>query len=183
VAIDTVGDEINFPITDFIVESFHWARKQGLHITIHAAEAGPPHHVREAIEKLDAERIGHGVRAREDVSIVDMLKQHKMVLEMCPTSNLQTGIVPKFSKHPLFAFHQLGIPVTINTDDPSISNTTLTDEFLVATRGIGVPFRVLPEIILNSAKAAFLPEAEKTRLVGWFEKALEKSLAGFPHTS
>lgn len=181
VAIDIAGDETNYPITEFI-EVFRWAKKQGLHITAHAAEAGPPHHVREAIEELGAERIGHGVRSREDVSIVDMLKQRHMVLEMCPTSNLQTGIIPKLGMHPLFAFHQLGIPVTINTDDPSISNTTLTDEFLVATRGIGVPFRVLPQMILNAAKAAFLPEAERARLVDWFDKALKKSLAGFPQT-
>jgi adenosine deaminase len=102
---------------------------------------------------------------------------------MCPTSNLQTGIIPKLGKHPLFAFYQLGIPVTINTDDPSISNTTLTDEFLVATRGIGVPFRVLPEMILNAARAAFLPEPEKTRLVDWFEKALTKSLSTIPQNT
>ncbi|MBN1994809.1 MAG: adenosine deaminase [Anaerolineae bacterium] len=181
VAVDIAGDETNYPLTDFI-EVFDWAKKQGLHITAHAAEAGPPHHVREAIEKLDAERIGHGVRSREDVTIVDLLKQRKMVLEMCPTSNLQTGIIPKLSMHPLYAFYQLGIPVTINTDDPSISNTTLTDEFLVANRGIGVPFRCLAEMIMNAARAAFLPEPEKTRLVEWFERALKKSLAGLPHT-
>ncbi|MBN1218390.1 MAG: adenosine deaminase [Anaerolineae bacterium] len=183
VAIDIVGDEINYPITDFIVEAFHWAKKQGLHITAHAAEAGPPYRIREVIEKLEAERIGHGVRAREDVAMVELVRQHRMVLEMCPTSNLQTGIIPKFGKHPLFAFYQLGIPVTINTDDPSISNTTLTDEFLVAARGIGVPFRVLPEMILNAARAAFLPEPEKTRLVDWFEKALAKSLATLPQNT
>jgi adenosine deaminase len=181
VAIDIAGDEINYPITKFI-EVFQWAKKQGLHITAHAAEAGPPFHVKEAIEKLDAERIGHGVRAREDLSVMDLLKQRQMVLEMCPTSNLQTGIIPKLSMHPIFAFHQIGIPVTINTDDPSISNTTLTDEFLVATRGAGVPFRVLPQIILNAARAAFLPEPERVRLVEWFDKALKKCLAGIPQT-
>jgi adenosine deaminase len=179
VAIDIAGDEINCPITDF-VDVFHWAKKQGLYITAHAAEAGPPKNVRDAIEKLNADRIGHGVRAQEDLSIIDLIKQSRVPLEMCPTSNLQTAIIPKLNKHPMYAFHRLGIPVTINTDDPSISNTTLTDEFLVATRGAGVPFRVLPQMILNSARAAFLPEPEKIKLVEWFEKALKKSLAGFP---
>ena len=173
VGIDLAGDEVNYPVADF-VEVFHWAREQGLHITVHAAEAGPPVNIRQAIEILGAERIGHGVRAREDLSIVDMLKKYQITLEMCPTSNLQTGIIPKLSNHPLFAFHQIGIPVTINTDDPSISNITLTDEFEVATRGANVPFRVLPDIILNAAKAAFLPESEKMRLVQWFETALQK---------
>ncbi len=179
VALDLAGDEINYPLDKFI-DIFQWAKKQGLHITAHAAEAGPASHVKEALEKLGAERIGHGVRAMEDLAVMDLLKRSQATLEMCPTSNLQTGIVPKLAKHPMYAFFQIGIPVTINTDDPSISNTTLTDEFLVATRGVGVPFRVLPEMILNAAKAAFLPEPEKTRLVDWFDKALRKSLADFP---
>jgi adenosine deaminase len=173
VALDLAGDEINYPVTDF-VEVFQWAKKQGLHITTHAGEAGPPSNIREALELLGAERIGHGVRAMEDLAILDMLKHARVPLEMCPTSNLQTGIISKLAKHPMYPFYQIGIPVTINTDDPSISNTTLTDEFLVATRGAGVPFPVLPEMIMNAARAAFLPEPEKTRLVDWFDKALNK---------
>ncbi len=177
VGIDLAGDEINYPGDNF-VDVFQLAKKQGLHITVHAAEAGPPLNVKEAIEKLGAERIGHGVRAMEDLSVIDLLNKRQIPLEMCPTSNLQTGIIPKLGQHPLFAFYQIGIPVTINTDDPSISNTTLTDEFLVTTRGVGVPFRALPLMILTAAKAAFLPEPEKKRLVDWFDKALKKSLTG-----
>jgi adenosine deaminase len=179
VALDLAGDEINYPLDKFI-DIFQWAKKQGLHITAHAAEAGPASHIKDALEKLGAERIGHGVRAMEDLAVIDLLKRSQATLEMCPTSNLQTGIVPKLAKHPMYAFFQIGIPVTINTDDPSISNTTLTDEFLVATRGVGVPFRVLPEMILNASRAAFLPEPEKARLVDWFDKALRKSLADLP---
>jgi adenosine deaminase len=179
VALDLAGDEINFPVTKF-VDVFQWAKQQGLHITAHAAEAGPPASVKEAIEKLGAERIGHGVRAMEDLSIIDLLCKHRTPLEICPTSNLQTGVIAKMAKHPLFAFYQIGIPVTINTDDPSISNTTLTDEFLVAVRGIGVPFKALPPMILNAARSAFLPEPEKSRLVSWFERALSKYLATLP---
>jgi adenosine deaminase len=171
VALDLAGDELTYPIDEFI-DVFQWAKKQGLHITAHAAEAGPPGNVREALEQLGAERIGHGVRAKEDLAVLDLLRRFQVTLEMCPTSNMQTGIIPKLAKHPMYAFYQIGIPVTINTDDPSISNTTLTDEFLVATRGAGVPFRVLPEMILNAARAAFLPEPEKSRLVDWFERAL-----------
>jgi adenosine deaminase len=177
VGLDLAGDEINFPITKFI-QVFQWAKKQGMHITIHAAEAGPPGNIRDAIEKLNAERIGHGLRAREDIAIMDLINHHQTTLEMCPTSNLQTGLVPKLGQHPLFAFYQLGIPVTINTDDPSISNTTLTDEFLIATGSINVPFRALCHMILYAAKAAFLPEPEKSRLVDWFTKALSKYSVG-----
>jgi adenosine deaminase len=174
VAIDLAGDEITYPVDKF-VETFQWAKEQGLHITVHAAEAGPPTNAREAIEKLGAERIGHGIKVMEDLSMIDLVQKHHTTLEICPTSNLQTGIVPKLGQHPLFAFHQIGIPVTINTDDPSISNTTLTDEFLVATRGIGLPFRELPRLILNAAQAAFVAAEERARLVEWFQRALRSS--------
>lgn len=178
VALDLAGDEINYPITSEFVNVFQWAKKQGLHVTIHAAEAGPPGNIKEAVEKLGAQRIGHGVRAREDIAIMDLLKREQITLEICPTSNMQTGIVPKLAQHPLFAFYQLGIPVTINTDDPSISNITLTDEFLVAARSINVPFQALCQMVLNAAKASFLPELEKERLVDWFTTALSKYTAG-----
>jgi adenosine deaminase len=174
VALDLAGDEVNFPLTPF-VEVFQWAKSQGLHITAHAAEAGPASNIVEAIQKLGAERIGHGVRARHNDKIIELLRDQQVTLEMCPTSNLQTGIVGKLAQHPLFAFHQLGIPVTVNTDDPSISNTTLTDEFLVANRGIGVPVRDLRQMTLNAAEAAFLPEPEKKRLVDWFKNWFERN--------
>jgi len=173
VGIDLAGDEINYPPTKFI-EVFQWAKKQGLHITTHAAEAGPPVNIQEALDKLGAERIGHGVRAIEDLYTIDLLKQRRIPLEMCPTSNLQTGIVSKLAKHPLYPLYQLGIPVTINTDDPSISNTTLTDEFLVASRGAGVPFEALLQMILNAAQAAFLPPSEKQNLVYWFQEQFKQ---------
>lgn len=168
VALDLAGDEINFPLSPF-ARIFQWAKAEGLHITAHAAEAGPASNILESIEYLGAERIGHGIRARNDVKMIELLQNQHITLEMCPTSNLQTGAIAKLSYHPLFAFHQLGIPVTVNTDDPSISNITLTDEFLVANRGIGVPLRDLRQMTLNAAEAAFLPEPEKRRLIDWFK--------------
>jgi adenosine deaminase len=178
VALDLAGDEVNYAELDKFIEPFRWAKKQGLHITVHAAEAGPPINAKAAIEQLGAERIGHGVRIREDIAVMDLIKKEQIPLEMCPTSNLQTGIIPKLNQHPLFPFYQMGIPVTVNTDDPSISNTTLTDEFLVAAGGAGVPFGALCDMILNAAQAAFLPESEKIRLVEWFSKALGKYASG-----
>jgi adenosine deaminase len=178
VALDLAGDELNYPELDQFVEVFHWARKQGLHITVHAAEAGPPTNAKDAVEQLGAERIGHGIRVQEDIAVMDFIKRRNITLEVCPTSNLQTGIIPKLGQHPLFPFYKIGIPVTVNTDDPSISNTTLTDEFLVATGGAGVPFRALCDMILNAARAAFLPEAERDRLADWFQAALSKYLSG-----
>ena len=169
--IDLAGDEITYPAARF-AEVFQWAKAQGLHITIHAAEAGPASNIRDAIELLGAERIGHGVRAMEDLAVMDLLAKRNVTLEMCPTSNLQTGVISKLGQHPLWAYQQVGIRVTINTDDPSISNTTVTDEYLVALRGIGIPLRAIRQMVLTAAEAAFLPEAERQRLVEWFRQAL-----------
>jgi adenosine deaminase len=171
VGIDLAGDEVNYPATRF-AEVFQRVRAQGLHVTIHAAEAGPASNIRDAIEVLGAERIGHGVRAMEDLSVMDLLIKHNVTLEMCPTSNLQTGVISRLGQHPLWAYQQVGIRVTINTDDPSISNTTLTDEYLVALRGIGIPLRAIRQMILTAAEAAFLPKLERQRLVEWFRQAI-----------
>lgn len=173
VALDLAGDEEHFSAGQFI-DTMRWAKQQGMHITAHAGEckncsAG---NVYEAITAIQAERIGHGVQAMEDLKVLDMLQQKKITLEMCPTSNIQTAAIMGLTQHPLLSFHRLGIPVTINTDDPSVSNITLTDEYLVAMRGIGVPFSTLKKMILNAANAAFLPPTERKKLVHWFTKAL-----------
>jgi adenosine deaminase len=180
VGIDLAGDEITYPAAKFI-KVFQWAKAQGLHITVHAAEAGPAKNIIEAVKELGAERIGHGIQAQGNDDVIEFLRSQRITLEMCPTSNLQTGLVPRLSQHPLRAFHRsFHIPVTINTDDPSISNTTLTDEFLVARQGIDLSFSELREIILNAARAAFLPEAEKEQLLHQFKNGLEIISAKFP---
>jgi adenosine deaminase len=180
VAIDLAGDEINYPAERF-APVFQWAKGQGLHITIHAAEAGQASNVREAIQLLGADRIGHGVRAMEDPAVVDALIKTQVPLEMCPTSNLHTGVISNLARHPLPTYQQLGIRVTINTDDPSISNTTLTDEYLVAVRGIGIPPHAIQHMILTAAQVAFLPAGERETLVERFRQALALASTGDGH--
>ncbi|MBC7223221.1 MAG: adenosine deaminase [Anaerolineae bacterium] len=163
VGVDLAGDEVNYPNPP-LERTFRWAKEQGLRITVHAGEATGPDSVREAIHHLGADRIGHGVRAAEDPTVVAMLQERQVPLEMCPTSNLHTGVVKTIGAHPSRRYYQQGIPVTINTDDPSISNITLTDEYLVAVKGIGFTVQELRELILNAARAAFLPAEEKETL-------------------
>lgn len=177
VGIDLAGDEVGFSAARF-AEVFQWAKTQGLYVTVHAAEAGHASNIREAIELLGADRIGHGVRAMEDLSVMDLVIRHNITLEMCPTSNLQTGVISSLGQHPLWAYQQVGIRVTINTDDPSVSSTTLTDEYMVALRGIGIPLRAVKQMVLTAAQAAFLPEPERQRLVDWFHQALPPLGAG-----
>ena len=171
VGMDLAGDEVNYPAGPF-AEIFQRARGAGLGITVHAGEVRGGASVREAIETLGAQRIGHGVRIADDLAAVDLVRERGVTLEVCPTSNIRTAAVRLLRRHPLRALRQLGIPVTINTDDPGIFNTTLTDEYVVAVRGIGIALSEIKAMILNGVRAAFLPEEEKTDLESWFKEAL-----------
>ncbi|MBN1953914.1 MAG: adenosine deaminase [Anaerolineae bacterium] len=164
VGIDLAGDEINYPPHRFAA-LFYKARQEGLGITVHAGEAGGAENVQAAIHLLHAQRIGHGVRVVEDSNIVHFVRNNGVTLEVCPTSNLQTGVVLSLSHHPLLDLLALGVLVTINTDDPSISDTTLTDEYMVALLAIGLEVDHVRTSVKNSINASFLPQQER-RLLG-----------------
>ncbi|NTU62664.1 MAG: adenosine deaminase [Chloroflexi bacterium] len=163
VGVDLTGDEVHYPAAPF-APLFRRVADYGLGITIHAGEAGGAENVREAVEVLHAQRIGHGIRSIEDSKVVQLLRQQGVALEICPTSNLQTGVVDNFGLHPLRDLYVLGVNVTINTDDPSISDTSLTDEYMVAMMGLGVTLRDLRMCTRNSIRAAFLPPEAKQHL-------------------
>ena len=179
VGLDLAGDEVHYSARPFAA-LFSKAKEVGLGITVHAGEAAGAESVRTAIELLRADRIGHGVRASEDLAVMDLVRERGITLEICPTSNIQTAAVKAITKHPLRAFHQIGLPVTINTDDPSVSNTTLTDEYMVAVRGIGVTVPEIKQMILTGVCAAFLPQSEKEQLEARFTEALSNSKEGPP---
>jgi adenosine deaminase len=167
VGIDLAGHEESHSARPF-ADVCRRAQKAGLGVTVHAGEVGGAENVREAIEFLGAKRIGHGVRSIEDHRVVRILQEHNIALEVCPTSNLQTGVTHAFTQHPLRDLYHLAVPVTINTDDPSVSDTTLTDEYLVAVMVMGFSIRDIQQIILNAAKMAFLPPDEKRALIQRF---------------
>lgn len=171
VAIDLAGRESDFspgPFKPF----FERARANGLAITVHAGEWAGPESVQSAIDFAAPERIGHGVRAIEDSRVVQLVRERAITLEVCPTSNLQSGVVARLEQHPLKDLIDLGIHTTINTDDPSLSNITLTDELVLAHVGLGLPLDVVRTNILNAARVAFLPPDERAELVAEFEVAL-----------
>jgi adenosine deaminase len=171
VGLDLAGDEMKYPARGF-AEIFRWARSEGLFITVHAGEAAGAHNVRDAIELLGAQRIGHGIRTIENSQVVRLVRERAVTLEICPTSNLQTGVVRRFGQHPLLDLSALGLRVTINTDDPSVSDTTLTDEYAVAALAIGLTLGDIKKTIVMAAEGSFQPPEEKTRLVEWFREEL-----------
>jgi adenosine deaminase len=168
VGLDLAGHEETHSGAPF-VDVFRRAQEVNLGITIHAGEVGSASNVRQAIEDLSAQRIGHGVRSIEDHRVVRLLRERNITLEVCPTSNLQTGVTHDFTQHPLRDLYHLAVPVTINTDDPSVSDTTLTDEYLVAVMVMGLSIRDIQQMILNAARATFLPPDEKQALIKRFQ--------------
>ncbi|OQY24853.1 MAG: adenosine deaminase [Anaerolineaceae bacterium 4572_32.2] len=172
VGLDLAGYEVAYPARRF-ADIFHRAAQEGLGITIHAGEEGGSENVREAIELLGANRIGHGVRSIENSEVVQLLRERGVTLEVCPTSNLQTAVVSRFGAHPLPDLLALGLRVTINTDDPSISDTTLTDEYMVAMMAMGMTLKQIKHTIMVAVEDSFQPPDERQRLAEWFRKEME----------
>lgn len=163
VGLDLAGNEAEF-MSDPFHEIFKEAKQSGLHVTIHAGEWGSAANVRDAIENLGAERIGHGVRVMEDENVVALAKEHKTAFEVCVTSNYQSGVVGSRTKHQLPGMIEAGLNVTVNTDDPSVSRITLSHEYHQIFEELHVPLDVLKITVINAAQAAFLPENEKQEL-------------------
>jgi adenosine deaminase len=164
VALDLAGDEAGFP-GELFVEHFRRAREGGLRTIAHAGEAAGAESVRQALDGLGAERIGHGVRAVEDPALLDRLAETRIPLEVCPTSNVQTSTVAGYRAHPLGRLLAHGIAATLNTDDPSISGIDLPHEYRVAREEMGLGDDELAALQRNAFDAAFLDEGERAELL------------------
>jgi adenosine deaminase len=173
--IDLAGDEEHFPPDKFI-EPFRRAREAGLTTTAHAGEAAGPESVRAAIECLNPLRIGHGIRAVESSEVVQMIYERDITLEVCPTSNIHTGAVRGFSQHPLIDLFNLRLHVTLNTDDPSVSDTTLSDEYVVAVTDLNLAPQLIYAMLRHSVDAAFIPAEERV----WLRETIRNALGRWP---
>ena len=160
IGIGLGGDEARFPAASF-AEVFAFARAQGLHTVAHAGEAAGAASVAAALD-IGAERIGHGVRAIEDPDVVARLRDRGIALEISPTSNARTGVVPADVVHPLHQLDAAGVPVTIDADDPAIFGTSIAQEYTLVAQRAGV--ETLRRFIANAADASFLPPAAKSAL-------------------
>lgn len=171
VALDLAGREFGYSAQPFRA-LFLRAKDAGLFITVHAGEWDGADNVREAIEVLEADRIGHGVRAVEDSRVVQLVRERGITLEVCPTSNMQSGVVAHLQHHPLIDLDYLRVPTSINTDDPALSNITLTDELALCHIGLGLPLHRIKSHVLYAVRAAFLPEDERETLIEEFRSAM-----------
>lgn len=149
--------------------SFDCAREAGLRLTAHAGEWGGPDSVRAAVHDLEVERIGHGVRAIEDLALVDELAERGIVLECCPGSNVALGIYPSFAKHPISQLYERGVKVTVSTDDPPFFHTTMAREFEMLNRAFDWDDGVFAKLNQTALDAAFCDADTKTRIAKLLE--------------
>jgi len=164
VALGIGGDEAQGP-AEWFTEVYRQARAQGLHLLAHAGEAAGPESVRKAVELLGAERIGHGLAAAQDPAVMALLRERRIPLEVCPTSNVATGVLTRLEDHPLPRFLEGGLVVTLNSDDPAMFGTRLVDEYGLAAKQWGLGRETLASLCENSIRASFLPEEEKQSLL------------------
>ncbi|MEC9103727.1 MAG: adenosine deaminase, partial [Pseudomonadota bacterium] len=144
--------------------AFDMAREAGLRLTTHAGEWGGPTSVREALDDLKVERLGHGVQVIQDLALVDRLIEEDVVLEVCPGSNIVLGVYPKWDRHPIQALRERGVKVTVSTDDPPFFHTTMTREYEQLARVFGWGASDFHEISQTALDAAFCDADTKTRL-------------------
>ena len=163
VGMDLAGPE-DLPGAPF-AEALTRAREGGLPLTIHAGEAAGPASVAEALDLLVATRIGHGVALARDAALAERVRDAGVAIECCLTSNLQTGAVASLDEHPFMALRAAGHAVTLNTDDPSVSGVTLTDELALAARTWGLSLDELAALQRTAAEVAFLGEDERAALL------------------
>ena len=164
-ALDLAGDEGGFPSAAPHVEAFALARDAGLRRTVHAGENGGADCVREALDLLGAERIGHGVRVVQDEAVVERVIADAVALEMCPRSNIQTRAAASLPDHPIDRLLRRGARVTVSTDGRTTCGTTLTGEFLRLSAQFGWGRAEFAACQVHAARAAFLDEPARERLI------------------
>ncbi len=157
------GPEVGVPRPQF-ESHFSAARAAGLRSVPHAGETTGPQTVWDAVHLLGAERIGHGTSAALDPALLDHLAAEGIALEVCPSSNLATRAVASMAEHPLPAFVAAGVPVTINSDDPPMFNTTLNREYELAADLLGLDKRGVADLALAAVTASFAPDDVKVRI-------------------
>lgn len=163
VAVDLAGPEAAFP-AHLHRAVFEYAQLLDMPVTIHAGEAGGVENIREAITRLGATRIGHGVRLREDRRVLELVREQGIVLEMCPISNYQTKAMESWAHYPIREYFDEGLKLTINTDNLTVSDTSLVQEYTVLIENFGFTLPEIGTLILNGVDAAFVQPEEKARL-------------------
>jgi aminodeoxyfutalosine deaminase len=169
VGVGIGGDELKAP-PELFRGVYGYAADNGLRLTAHAGETGPPESIWGALN-LRAERVGHAFTASQDADLIEELAQRQIPVELCITSNLRTGVCKAIAEHPTKNYFDHGVMITLNTDDPALFGTTLSHEYQIAQEAFGFTDEHLRELARNSFEASFLPAEKKLELLSLFDAA------------
>jgi len=164
VAFDLAGAEYNYPAKKH-KNAFYMVRNANVNATIHAGEAYGPESIHQALHYCGAHRIGHGTRLYEDEDLTRYVRDHRVPLEICLTSNVQTRAVESFDRHPLRQYFDQGLVVSLHTDNRLMSDTTVTDEYFRAWKHLGFDLDEIGDMMVHGFRSAFLHHAEKRALL------------------
>ncbi len=182
VAFGIGGDEERGPARLF-TDVYREARDLGLHLTAHAGEAAGPESVRDAVELLGAERIGHGTSAGRDAAALQSLAERRVPVEVCLTSNVATGVVERIEDHPLRSFLEAGVPVTLSSDDPAMFHTSLEREMNLAAVTFGLSLQEMIQFAENGIRAAFLEKDDRASLLDELARTVAKRQSAIENDS
>ena len=163
-AFDLAGQEKDYPAKEHR-EAFQLILKHNINSTVHGGEAFGAQSIAQALHYCGAHRIGHGTRLKEDPDLLRYVRDHRIPLEMCLTSNIQTRAVKSIQDHPCGDYFRQGLRVTLNTDNRLMSGITLSDEIALAVHGFALSPYEVKRIILNGFKSAFMPYPQKARML------------------
>lgn len=164
VAFDLAGAETDYPAKKH-KDAFFLILRNNINCTLHAGESYGPESIHQAVHYCGAHRIGHGVRLKEDGDLLNYVNDHRIPLEICLTSNVQTRAVARFEEHPLRFYYDYGLRTTINTDNRLMSDTTVTKELLRAHTHLGFDLDELVDLVIYGFKSAFLQHRTKVKLL------------------
>lgn len=169
VGVGIGGSEREFPPEQFEAV-FARARQLGFRTSAHAGEAAGAESVWGAIRSLKVDRIGHGTRAEEDDALLDYLVKKRIPVETCPMSNVRTGVVESYEKHPVRRYYERGMVLSINTDDPKMFGNSLAEEYMLLVEKQGFTLAEIKELVLGSIEMSWMPEERKRQMVTTFDR-------------
>ncbi len=169
IGIGLGGSEQNCPADPYSYV-YKEAKQRGFRLTAHAGEADGPNSIWAAVRKLGCERIGHGVRAKEDPHLISFLKERQIPLEICVVSNVKTKVCESVESHPIKQYYEDGLMVTVNSDDPTMFNTTITQEYLVIAQKLNFTVNDIKQLTMNGIEASFMSENDKETMKAQFAR-------------
>ncbi len=182
VGFDLSGDEKNFSAINY-EGLFEKIKNEGFFITIHAGEWGKAENIRHAILNLHADRIGHGVRILDDPEIVELARNHATLFEVCVSSNIHSGVFRSIENHPVLKMMENGLNISINTDDPMISQIRLSSEYQILLTQLGFSHSNILSFLENAIRSSFLNASEKKALYLNFSFAYHQWLKKYDHSN